>query len=182
MALDRPAEERLNALVDVLVREYAPLPAASLATLVSRLRYAVPQWRVHLKRGLLRAKQRLSHAHVDGVDWYWATGEKPRGELQKSVRLLSPFDPIVWDRRRFEILWGWQYRFEAYTPAAKRVRGYYALPLLWRDQVVGWANLAVRDGELVHELGYVAGVAPDDPRYPPALQDELAGMATFLGL
>ena len=51
------------------------------------------------------------------------------------VRLLAPFDPIVWDRRRFELLWGWPYRFEAYTPVAKRKLGYYALPLLWRDRV-----------------------------------------------
>lgn len=49
------------------------------------------------------------------------------------VRLLAPFDPLVWDRRRFELLWGWPYRFEAYTPPAKRKLGYYALPLLWRD-------------------------------------------------
>ena len=63
--------------------------------------------------------------------------------------LLSPFDPIVWDRRRFELFWGWAYRFEAYTPAPQRVRGYYALPLLWRDQVIGWGNLAVQDGALL---------------------------------
>ena len=56
------------------------------------------------------------------------------------MRLLAPFDPVVWDRRRFELLWGWTYRFEAYTPAPKRTLGYYALPLLWRDAVVGWAN------------------------------------------
>jgi uncharacterized protein YcaQ len=42
------------------------------------------------------------------------------------VRFLAPFDPLVWDRRRFEHLWGWPYRFEAYTPAARRTRGYYA--------------------------------------------------------
>ena len=51
------------------------------------------------------------------------------------VRLLAPFDPVVWDRRRFELFWGWDYRFEAYTPPAKRRFGYYALPLLWRDDV-----------------------------------------------
>ena len=64
------------------------------------------------------------------------------------MRLLAPFDPVVWDRRRFELLWGWAYRFEAYTPAPKRKLGYYALPLLWRDRVIGWANLSVKDGEL----------------------------------
>ena len=48
-----------------------------------------------------------------------------------------PFDPVVHDRTRFELLWGWTYRFEAYTPAPKRKRGYYALPLLWRDRAIG---------------------------------------------
>ena len=65
-----------------------------------------------------------------------------------TVRLLAPFDPVVWDRRRFEILWGWAYRFEAYTPQVRRTFGYYALPLLWRDRVIGWGNLTVRQGVL----------------------------------
>ena len=43
--------------------------------------------------------------------------------------------------RRFETLWGWACRFEAYTPAAKRRLGYYALPVLWRDRVIGWDNV-----------------------------------------
>ena len=64
------------------------------------------------------------------------------------MRLLAPFDPVVWDRRRFELFWGWAYRFEAYTPAAKRQLGYYALPLLWRDRVIGWGNVSVKNGEL----------------------------------
>ena len=60
------------------------------------------------------------------------------------VRLLAPFDPVVWDRRRFELLWGWAYRFEAYTPVSQRKLGYLALPLLWRDRVVGWGNVSVK--------------------------------------
>ena len=62
------------------------------------------------------------------------------------MRLLTPFDPISWDRRRFEIFWGWAYRFEAYTPAAKRKLGYYALPLLWQEQIIGWGNVTVAEG------------------------------------
>ena len=96
------------------------------------------------------------------------------------MRLLAPFDPIVWDRRRFELLWGWAYRFEAYTPAARRVRGYYALPLLWRDRVVGWANLSWRDGVLSHTLGYVAASAPGEAGFARALDDELARLRRFL--
>ena len=99
-----------------------------------------------------------------------------------AVRLLAPFDPIVWDRRRFELLWGWAYRFEAYTPAPKRLRGYYALPLLWRDQVIGWGNLAVKAGVLVPQLGYLAGQAPRETSFAQALDDELQRLSTFLGL
>jgi uncharacterized protein YcaQ len=64
-------------------------------------------------------------------------------------------DPVVWDRAHFQLLWGWEYRFEAYTPPAKRKRGYYALPLLWRDRVIGWGNLTMKDGALRAEFGYV---------------------------
>ncbi|MEZ5703032.1 MAG: crosslink repair DNA glycosylase YcaQ family protein [Burkholderiaceae bacterium] len=75
---------------------------------------------------------------------------------------------------------GWAYRFEAYTPAAKRVRGYYAMPLLWRANVIGWANLSVNEGQLDAELGYVQGHAPTETAYPTALDDELRSMARFL--
>ena len=97
------------------------------------------------------------------------------------MRLLAPFDPIVWDRRRFELLWGWAYRFEAYIPAAQRVRGYYALPL-WRDQVISWGNLVVKHGVLVPEIGFVAGQAPAERVFKAALDDELQRMAVFLSL
>ncbi len=99
---------------------------------------------------------------VDGVDWYWPADEDPAaaGEADDAVRLLAPFDPVVWDRRRFELLWSWPYRFEAYTPVARRQWGYYALPLLWRDRVIGWANASVVGAALRLDVGYVAGRAP----------------------
>jgi len=175
-------EARVDALVALVVRTYAPLPGARLASLVSRLRYAVPQWRGELKRALHRAQQRLAHARVDGVDWHWPAGERlPRGDAPDRVRLLSPFDPVVWDRRRFELLWGWAYRFEAYTPALKRKLGYYALPLLWRDRVIGWGNLSVKDGALRCGFGYV-NAQPRDRVFKRELEAELDRMRLFLGL
>src|SRR5690349_20432533 len=138
---------RLDSLVDVILNKYAPLPAASLTMLVRRLRYAVPQWTNELTRTLQRAKQRLAHERIDGVDWYWPANEDPgQAASHDLVRLLAPFDPVVWDRRRFELLWGWAYRFEAYTPIPKRKFGYYALPLLWRDRVIGWSTVVVKEG------------------------------------
>ena len=122
---------------------------------------------------------------MDGVTWYWPEGELPGSRKHAAddrVRLLAPFDPVVWDRRRFELLWGWAYRFEAYTPAPKRVRGYYALPLLWRDQVIGWGNLSARDGALQAELGYVCGQAPREAGFAAALAAELDSLRVFLKL
>jgi uncharacterized protein len=173
---------RLDALVDVAVRKYAPLPAASLAMLVRRLRYAVPQWNGELDRTLQRAKERLAHAHVGGVEWYWPADETiPVDEPQDAVRLLTPFDPIVWDRRRFEMLWGWAYRFEAYTPVPRRKLGYYALPLLWRDRIIGWANVSLKDGVLDSAFGYVAA-QPRGRAFRRALDEELSSLRVFLGV
>jgi uncharacterized protein YcaQ len=174
---------RIDALVDVAVGIYAPLPGPCLSDLVRRLRFAVPQWRGELKSALQRAKERLAHTRVDGVDWYWPAKENPaRCAPPDLVRLLTPFDPVVWDRDRFELLWGWVYRFEAYTPAPKRKRGYYALPLLWRDRVIGWGNVSVKDAELHAELGYVESHPPRDRAFKRELEAELERMRAFLGL
>jgi len=183
-SLDAPARrQRLDTLVDVVVRKYAPLPALSLSGLVSRLRYAVPQWRRGLKSALLRAKQRLAHTRIDGIDWYWPANERPAADHpQDIVRFLAPFDPVVWDRRRFELLWGWAYRLEAYTPAAKRQLGYYALPLLWRDRIIGWGNISVRDGALHADIGYVGQFAPREQRFKHEMDAELDRMRAFLAL
>ena len=136
-----------------------------------------------MKGALTRARQRLAHATIDGVDWYWPAGERMDGhDVDDRVRLLAPFDPVVWDRRRFEVLWEWPYRFEAYTPATKRRFGYYALPMLWRDRVIGWANLAVTDGELTPVLGYVAGRPPRDRAFGRELDAELDRFTQFLKL
>lgn len=184
-AVDDPAEiaARLDALLDLVVAKYAPLPAASLGQLASLLRGGAPQWQAGRAAAVARARVRLPHAHVDGVDWYWPAGEQPasrRHRVPERVRLLAPFDPVVWDRRRFELFWGWAYRFEAYTPPSQRRLGHYALPLLWRDEVIGWANAAVRQGRLQLDLGYVSGRAPREPAFRQALEEERERLAVFL--
>jgi uncharacterized protein len=181
--------EAFDALTDAIVALYAPMPASSLLQLLGLLTRGVPQWK-HLKTAAYqRARQRLPSAVVSGITWYWPVGENPastrwqRAETHGDhVRLLAPFDPVVWDRRRFEIFWGWAYRLEAYTPPAQRLRGYYALPLLWRDQVIGWGNVSRQEDRMVVELGYAHGKAPRDMAYKRALEEELTSMAHFLGL
>lgn len=116
---------------------------------------------------------------MDGVTYLWPADEQAEGDLSRVVRLLAPFDPGVWDRDRFEHLWGWPYRLEAYTPADKRRFGRYALPLLWVDRVIGWANLTYRKGQLETALGFVDG-RPEDPVFARELEAELARMAAFL--
>jgi uncharacterized protein len=176
----------LDTLVDLILRKYAPLPQRSLAELVGRLRHAAPQWAGRRRAALERACARLPSAKVGGIEWYWPEEEDPSAaraaEHVDRVRLLAPFDPLVWDRRRFELFWGWAYRFEAYVPAPKRVRGYYALPLLWREDVIGWANLAQRGAGLDAQFGYVRGSPPRSAAFRRALDDELQGMRRFLRL
>ncbi len=177
---------RMDALVDLVVAKYAPLPSASLGQLLSHLlRGGTPQWAAGRAAALVRARERLARARAEGVDWYWPAGENPasaRWRPEETVRLLTPFDPVVWDRRRFELFWGWAYRFEAYTPAPRRQLGYYALPLLWHEQVVGWANLSVVGSSLQVQSGYVAGRPPRAAAFRAGLDDELGRMRAFLGI
>ena len=124
----------------------------------------------------LLARGELSSVEVDGTRYVWPADLTPvEADPPARVRFLAPFDPVVWDRQRFVQLWGWEYRFEAYTPAAKRVRGYYAMPLLWRDRVIGWANWV---GGAV-EVGYVDR-APVGAGYTKALAAEIDRLHTFL--
>lgn len=172
---------RMDALVDVLVRIYAPVPAPSLSWIISRLRYGAPQWQSEVRPAVDRAKRRLSQTQADSVTWYWPADERLAPEpAADRAHLLAPFDPVVWDRRRFELLWGWPYRFEAYTPAAKRTLGYYALPMLWRDVVVGWANVSLSGDDLEATFGYVASRPPRDRLFKRALEAEMERIRTFL--
>ena len=176
----------VDALVDVVVNIYGPLSASSLAFYVRRLRYAVPQWRDEIRAALQRAKERLPHARIESssesksVTWFWSGEENVMNHsVSETVRFLAPFDPVVHDRWRFEMLWGWTYRLEAYTPAHKRKLGYYAMPLLWRDRVIGWVNLSVKNGELNSDFGYIES-PPRDRAFKRELALELDRVRAFL--
>ncbi|HEX4515285.1 MAG TPA: crosslink repair DNA glycosylase YcaQ family protein [Polyangiaceae bacterium] len=115
----------------------------------------------------------VHHGSLARIGEYLATSTRCL-ELGDDVRFLAPFDPIVWDRRRFEHLFGWAYRFEAYTPREKRVRGYYALPILFRDRIVGWAN--VTDDDV--SMGFV--VRPREKAFERELEAEMVRIRTFV--
>ncbi len=174
---------RAALLLDRIVSLYAPLPAPSLGYLTSLLGYGAPHLRTEAREVLKTAKSRYGHASINGVSWFWPADENPlarRHAPDEQLRLLAPFDPIVWDRRRFEMFWGWEYKFEAYVPAPKRKMGHYALPLLWGEQMLGWANLRLDKGRLKHDLGFAAGARPKGAAFKLALEEELARMRVFL--
>ncbi|WP_185974654.1 DNA glycosylase AlkZ-like family protein [Deinococcus detaillensis] len=151
--------ERARAVVRLLAQLYGPLPQASLSYLLSLSGYGLPHLRSELRAALKSAlDEELSSASIDGLKYVWLAGTDLEACVPSGVRMVGPFDPLVWDRRRFAHLHGWIYKLEAYTPPAKRVLGYYALPLFWNERAVGWANLKVEQGELKSELHFVSGV------------------------
>ena len=174
--------ERAGRLLDVAVRLYAPLPESSLIYLCGLLRNGVPPLAAETRRIQRDARSRYAQAHVDGRLWIWPPDEDPRSarhRVDDRLRILSPFDPLVWDRRRFRLFWGWEYKLEAYLPAHERRRGHYAMPVLWGESVPGWANVKVVDGGLRHELGF-DGARPRGRAFRRALDAELERMRAFL--
>jgi hypothetical protein len=175
-----PPDERSRQLVLLVVGILAPVAQAGLAQTFGLLGRGAPGlggWRQTLNA--LLASGELESGVVDGERYIWPARAAVRRATPDRLRLLAPFDPIVWERRRFEHLWGWEYRFEAYTKPELRRYGYYAMPLLWRDAIIGWANVTLAGGRLDAELGYV-GTRPKDAVFRRALDAELAAMESFL--
>jgi uncharacterized protein YcaQ len=139
---------------------------------VERIGWAEAQRRLEEKRfrsqGVRFEKGRWL-AHPDATD-----GPVPA----RRVTFLSPFDRLVADRDRAEALWGFRYRLEMYVPAAKREYGYYVLPILRGERVVGRIEpVHVRKtGEL-----RVNGVWWEDSVRPVSLDAPLRSLAKWLG-
>jgi uncharacterized protein YcaQ len=173
---------RLRELVLLVTRVLAPVPEATLRAVLARVAHIAPHARIRIGAiEELLAAGRLEAGVVDGVKYLWPADRLDwrQTDAPREVRFLAPFDPIVWDRRRFEQIWGWAYRFEAYVPERNRRLGYYAMPLLWMDRAIGWVNCTGTDGRLQVRAGFVAG-KPKERDFRQAFDHEVARMERFL--
>jgi uncharacterized protein len=132
---------------------------------------------VEAEQALAQRRFRSLGVRLDRGRWF-AHPEALDGPAGMRVTFLSPFDRLVHDRTRAEALWGFRYRLEMYVPKVKREYGYYVLPILRGDRVIGRIE-PVHDrktGEL-----RVLGVWWEDGVRPVSLAAPLRNLARFLG-
>ncbi|MGX7707494.1 winged helix-turn-helix domain-containing protein [Methylobacterium sp. Gmos1] len=148
------------------LRDYFRLDATDAATAIARL----------VEEGILLP------AEVPGWPPAYLHRDAKYPRRIQARALLAPFDPLVWERARTERLFGFRYRIEIYTPAAQRQYGYYVLPFLFGEELVGRVDLkADRAGGrlVVHAVHWEPGVAEGARE---ALGVELGVLAGWLGL
>lgn len=109
----------------------------------------------------------------------------PLTDAQRGVTFCAPLDPLLWDRRLVETLFGFTYRWEVYTAAEKREHGYYVLPVLFGDAIVGRIEPVFHRKTSTLEvrlLSFVEGFVPTaDALFLPALVDALRDYTAFVG-
>jgi uncharacterized protein YcaQ len=123
---------------------------------------------------------------VEVAGWNQPAFAHPDSSLPRRIErcaLLSPFDPVVWFRPRAEMLFEFRYRIEIYTPAHKRVHGYYVMPILHGNRLVGRVDLkADRHASELLVRGAYAEPHADRGAVSEAVASELALMADWLEL
>ena len=180
--LARPAVPERDARKALLVMAARSLGVATAADLADYHRQRLTAVRPLLAELVEDAS--LVAAEVEG--WDVPAYRDPDARLPRQVAaaaLVSPFDSLVWDRRRTERLFGFHLRLEIYTPAAQRRFGYYVLPFLLGDRLVGRVDLKAdrRAGALLVHAAY-AEHGVDAATAAGPLAAELWSMAAWLGL
>jgi hypothetical protein len=179
--LAAPTPDPDDARRALLVRSARALGVATARDLADYFRIAIPTAR-RLIAELVEAR-RLVPVTVEG--WRepgYAVPQAPPPGAISACAVLSPFDSLIWDRRRTERLFGFRYRIEIYTPAHQRTHGYYVLPFLLGDALVARVDVKAdraASALLVH-AAFAEPSAP--PATPRALAGELAALAGWLGL
>jgi len=178
------AVDRFNYLAQVVTELLSPVDRKRIQAILSPLarsvfgptlnRKMISEW---LNNSLNNGY--LVPADCEGFTYLWPAHAENDEEVPPSVRFLAPFDPLVWDRYRFEHIWGWQYRFEAYTPPAKRLRGYYAMPLLWTNEVIGWVNIDFTNGKLKVDPGFI-NKKPSSKLFKTEFENEMERFNRFI--
>jgi len=180
--LARPTPTAEDAQRELLVRSAQALGVGAAGDLIDYYRLPVREGRARL-RELVEAGT-LETAEVEG--WTEPAYLHPEARLPRSVdtlTVLSPFDPVVWNRDRAARLWGFDYRIEIYVPAAKRVYGYYVLPVLHGEQLVARLDIKTdRAGGALRVLGAFAEPDVDHAALAERLSPHLLELARFVGV
>ena len=119
----------------------------------------------------VRGKWRVEPALLGGLD-----------ELEGRAALLSPFDRLVMDRKRLDAVFGFDYLLEMYKPKEQRIWGYYALPILYGDRLVGKLDATAERAEGVLRVDAVHEDEPFTPAMTDAVDAEIDDLAEWLGL
>ncbi len=136
-ALDVPEHDARKKLIEHAARAHGIATTSDIADYFRFKKAPVEGIVAELvEEGTLR---KVAVAGTSQPAWLHRDARVPRSI--ESTALLSPFDPVVWRRERAERLFDFHYRIEIYTPAHKRVFGYYSLPLLIDDSIVGRIDL-----------------------------------------
>lgn len=171
-----------DAVRELCLRAAGALGVATEADIRDYFRLAAKQVKPALTE--LVAAGELEPVEVDGwaAPAYLRAGQTvPRTD--RGTALLCPFDPLIFFRPRVERLFGFHYRIEIYTPAAKRQYGYYVWPFLLDGRLVGRVDLkAERTRDALHVVGAFVEPGEDPARVAVALAGELKTMAQWLGL